>query len=377
VQLALAACCLVGCAAPGRVTPLRTVFPVTTPLPDTVASASVPLAVEEFSASVDVVVGDAPARSFKVDTGAQMCALPRSWALELGLPMRSVFGSLAGATSTEWGWHQIARIERLSIGDVVFEGLHAFVIDDAFLSKPLLGFRVFEDLVVTLDFPRAQLTMRPQHAISAGATDVPGMRFRLRSDVPEIEVVMDGRPLSVVLDTGLGDALRLPTRFERLVELESPPEAVRTARTVNSFAVTRMARASGDLHLASYRLHRPIVSFGPGDALLGFGALRSFALTFDLRRRSIRFEAVEPQAVIQSPSIYGFGFILAQEGERRVVDSVYPGGPAERAGLLVGDTITGIGATAAVRSTPRSVTLTVRRDGERHVIHIEHGVVVE
>ena len=279
---------LVGCLAPGRVTPLRTEFD-----PSSNATCTVPLFVDDSGASVDVILGDGPSERFQIDTGAEMCALPRSMARALGLRLRSVPGTLTGATRTTWTWLQVARLERLTIGDVTFECLDAFVIDDAFLEEPLLGFRMFEDLVVTFDFPRSRLTLHrgsrddPSCAVGDSTDTEHTIPFRLRGHLPEVEFDLDGEMLRAVLDTGYEETLFLPSSFEQSIRLESPPRAIQRTRTINDRVLTRSARASGDLCLAGEILRRPTVSFGSNAPLLGFAAVRSFALTFDLPRRTL------------------------------------------------------------------------------------------
>jgi C-terminal processing protease CtpA/Prc len=114
---------------------------------------------------------------------------------------------------------------------------------------------------------------------------------------------------------------------------------------------------------------------------VGAGVLKRFNVTFDYGRQRLIFE---PNANYARPDAYDrAGMWINRDSEGFEVVDVVAGGPAEAAGLKVGDRITAIGGTPAGRlSLPvvrerfrtepvgTKVKLTIRRDGKERSLKV-------
>ena len=107
---------------------------------------------------------------------------------------------------------------------------------------------------------------------------------------------------------------------------------------------------------------------------VGGGALKRFTVTFDYARKRIIFE---PNAAFETPDVYDrAGMWLNRGSDSFEVVDVVAGGPAEVAGVKVGDRITAYSACARQLSLPivrerfrteavgTTIKLAVQRDGK-------------
>ena len=238
------------------------------------------------------------------------------------------------------------------------------------LGRPIdgiLGYDTFQDLLLTLDYPRRQVRVGKGRLPRPNGKDVFELEGRGR---PFLPVQVEGRRERVLIDSGASSLLDLNaapswTWIQR-------PRPVGARMQIRGVTVRSAGRLSSDVLFGPAIVERPIVELTDGTQLVGSDLLRHFELTFEWTRR-IRIRQAEP-GPIESATPLGIGVGFEPGPEGLEVLQVFAGSPAEGAGVLVGDLVTAIdGVPVAERGcdppipeyTPR-VTLSILR-GEREM----------
>lgn len=212
----------------------------------------------------------------------------------------------------------------------------------------LVGFEVFKRVIVRIDYPGRRLLLYPPDAAPAALGET--LPFVLDDRTPMIDGRIDGKPVRFAVDTGSRATLTIHSPFARANELDQRYAVGPLA--VNGWGVggpmSSRAFRIGLLELGSIRLEQVTADMFLGekgafasadaDANLGSGVLKAFIATFDYANRRI--------SLAQGPSVYrdegydrlGMWLNLAGDGSLEVA-AVTADGPAESAGVRVGDRI--------------------------------------
>ncbi|MEI6860825.1 MAG: aspartyl protease family protein [Verrucomicrobiota bacterium] len=237
------------------------------------------------------------------------------------------------------------RVRSLALGAARFENVTALVYDFDELSAHyglkidgLLGYTLFRDTVLTLDYPHAQLGLVP--AVSAPA--LPGRVLPLLGDWsrPVVAAQLGDRPLAVLLDTGSSGALRLnPGIFPPRLAAPARPGA--TVATLTGDRQQEIGRLADDFVLGGRTFTRPVVELTDQPAAVGSEVLRHFRITLDAERglASLIRDGDDP---IGSDPLRSTGISLRRFPAYWRVVSIVAGSPADDAGLESGDLITRI-----------------------------------
>lgn len=380
---------------PPSVTAARTVLPAG-------RTVAVPMDLGSGQPVVEVVLdGRGPYRMF-LDTGAGSTVLDRSLAEELGL--RHVGTTRIGdPANPEAIAADLVLIDSLRIGGARFEGIRAASWDrsalrrDADPPRGVIGFAVFRELLLTLDYPAAEVHLSRGRLPAADGQTI--LRYADPDGVPAIPIEVAGARLEADLDTGSPGFLSIPESDTSRVRFAGPLEVMGRGRTVNSEVLFRGAVVDGAVAIGSHRFDHALVMVQNAlpNPILGGRALRDFALTFDQQAKSIRFERTRvspPEAfapprgapggsVVQGPPPGGktAGVMLSPQpdGGLTVVGTL-PGSAAARADLAQGDHVLKLNGTpvesmsddarlAALHHSP--VTLTIARGGRTFDITLE------
>jgi CubicO group peptidase (beta-lactamase class C family)/predicted aspartyl protease len=248
--------------------------------------------------AVDVSIGGSKPYRFVVDWGANLLAISPAVAKELALaPLgRDVMGN------------QTVRIDALQVGGVRFRGLVAAVVPffEGKEEQGVLGLNVMRELLVTLDYPGAQIRFERG---ALPAEDGRGILSYRPSEGggPIIPITVAGRADSAQLDTGASRWLLLPESAKTTRSWKSGPAPAGIGIGPQAGA-RRMeeARLDGALSIGQFTVADPIVTFRPADrpqALLGSATLENFAVTLDQSNHRVRFQraAAGPIAVPEAP----------------------------------------------------------------------------
>ena len=124
------------------------------------------------------------------------------------------------------------------------------------------------------------------------------------------------------------------------------------------------------------------------DGTVGFGFLKNFNITFDLKRRRVWLENFSGKVADDPRAHIGIAVTYSRSRERMVIVAVVPNGPADRAGITRGDFLVSVGDQNLRRSSYRQVRamlsgevgseieIAVSRDGELHRFKLKRQLLV-
>lgn len=293
---------------------------------------------------VEAVQSDGRLRRFLVDTGSSVSyaspGLAGSLAQKERTPRTARVESADGGVTTL----PAVTLRRLRLGEAHFERVPAAVFDFAELSAHLglpidglLGFPLFRDHVMTLDYPRARLVLAPPSTPAPAGARASTLAFNNEQRVPFIPVQLGNESFAALIDTGSDGALTLnPLGLHPRFQAGPRPGAV-----VSSLAGDRaplIGRLDQEMLIGTHVVSRPIVDLTQNVSALGGELLRHFALTFDQRRNLVTFVREPEGAVVLEPRrSTGLGFARAPARWR--VIAVVPGTPASALGVQPGELV--------------------------------------
>ncbi|GAB4039672.1 hypothetical protein GCM10028774_41750 [Spirosoma jeollabukense] len=240
----------------------------------------------------------------------------------------------------------------------------------------ILGYELFANLVVTIDFQRQEITcIQPQHYHYRRRK---GDRYPLfitdRKAFTNALSVFDGTafvPLRVVLDTGAGQALLLD-RFQQAVSIPIPNKVlqVELGRGLNGFITgelgrldrVRLGRSELTNVLASFpdrsTYNQKVAELPARQGSIGCELLRRFRVTFNYPEHYFVLKPVN--RLLREPFEHDMSGLELRAGgqdfHRYFINLIMANSPAERAGLRVGDEL--IGVNNYLNQTLRLSTLT-------------------
>ncbi|HEX7077377.1 MAG TPA: serine hydrolase [Candidatus Eisenbacteria bacterium] len=244
---------------------------------------------------VDVMVNGKGPFHFGLDTGAAGTVhLDSTFAARLGLPVvgHTQIGDPSGRNQRDVPLMEVASLE---IGGARFAGLTAPVRSYSAMShgEPIdgiLGFRLFADCLVTLDWPNGRLRIEKGSLPPENGRDV--IAFHDERGIPSFTMRVAGHDVDADLDAGSMGGIILPDSMATALPLASEPRVVGHARTVSNSFDIKAADLDGDVSVGSLTFHRPTVEFQPlfPMANLGSRMLRDLRVTFDQKGKRMRIE---------------------------------------------------------------------------------------
>jgi len=231
----------------------------------------------------------------------------------------------------------------------------------------IMGFNVFEQLLLTLDYHDEEVRVRRG---SLGPVDGREVFEDLGKRRPYIALDFGDRRVPLLIDSGSSGGLDL--RAEDVEEWLVKPRPVSAAVRYSNVVVTESGRIGESPRFGPLVLDRPVIDLRDSTRLIGSEALERFELTFDQRSERIRMvpDSNEP---IRLPLPRGIGAALSPRAAGFEVIRVFDGLPAQEAGLQVGDLLVAIDGVAVTdRGCERaeddddrvSKRLTIRRGDE-------------
>jgi hypothetical protein len=256
------------------------------------APHSAPLEVIHDKPFVMVMVnGKGPFR-FVVDTGTGGEAfVTAELAAQLGLPGA---GQARLQDPSGQGGQRVpmVMIESLRVAGVEFTGIKAAVhplgVGEG-SYQGLLGFVLFRDYLLTLDFPAHRLTLEPGALTPDGERSV--LPFRMPDGVPIVAVEIGGLRTEAQIDSG-GSGLSLPALMVPRLRFAIEPADFGNGQSLSTRFQIKAARLASNVRLGGYTFTQPFVEINPAFPLANLGAcpLQGFAVTFDQKSLLVRFE---------------------------------------------------------------------------------------
>jgi len=285
------------------------------------------------------------------------------------------------------------KVDTIAIGDVTFSNVRAFPTRSGMPSgsdEPMgiLGLRLFEDYLVTFDYPNRRFIFESGRLPPSGEGILRCSFDEKYGSILTIQPTVAGIAMNVHIDTGSPAVLALLSKWQKKLPLTSKPVKVGMARTPAGSADVYMARLEGTLKVGDHEFENPKVDFADLGPMLdydcgniGSGLLKDFALTVDQTNRRVRLrrgsDGSKPITRVSrkvSDAPYRIGVAFRPGSDRLIVQHVLPGSAGEKGGLKQGDVVIEVNGKpvgdvsqeelSRVFGSPELVVLKVRR-GEK------------
>lgn len=292
---------------------------------------------------------DGSTRRFLVDTGSTATLVSADLARAIGQRERNAARRNVHVRSANGGEVSLESVtlKRLSLGDAVFERVPALIYDFEELSSHLglqidglVGFPVFRDTLLTLDYPGARLVIAPHPDLPAPLANSgrsSTIAFNNEQGTPFIPVQLGNESFVVLVDSGSDGALSLnPVGLHPRFAF-----GPRTGTVVSSLAGDRqqqIGRVAQDLLVGSHTIAQPVVDLTDQLSSLGGELLRHFTITFDQRRNRVTFVR-DTDGVVTPAARRSTGLSFARGPAYWRVYGVVPESPATSLGVQQGDLV--------------------------------------
>ncbi|MFT3828916.1 MAG: aspartyl protease family protein [Opitutaceae bacterium] len=300
-------------------------------------------------------VGSAGPYFFLIDTGSSVtlvsdriaAAVPGFRTTPAVAPVQ-VVSAAGGATMLG-----STTVPSLTLGTANFANVRAAVYDFVDFSNHLgvtvdgiLGFPIFRDLLLTLDYPRNRVVLSPRYP----ARTVPGVAipFALEDGTrPIVNVALGDKTFMALVDSGSDlpftlDATGLNPPFK------AGPRTGPLVATLSGNAPRQIGRLADSLVLGTCEIREPRVMLTDQLSTIGAEILRHFIVTFDQRRGLVILDPERAAAVkLPSQRTTGLSFVRLP-AEWRVLQ-VLDDAPAATQQIEPGDAIVGINGEPIIK----------------------------
>jgi len=264
---------------------------------DTTA-AVMPLQMRGLMPVVEVTLNSQGPFFFMIDTGAGMQAdIDVSVAQRLNLRAngRVLSGDPSGVNDREVATATIDSIKIGSNRGVEFRDVTA-VVRAHRITKDypdvdgILGFALFTDYLLTLDYPAMQVRLSRGVLSPPNRNDI--LNFEIENRIPVIELAIGKMRVRAHVDSGNFVAgFILPEEIVEQLQLLSSPVTVGSARSVSNRIDLKQVQLRDTIRVGSFDFPQPLVQFPAlSDTNLGFKVLREFTVTFDQKNRRMKLE---------------------------------------------------------------------------------------
>ena len=211
-----------------------------------------------------------------VDTAANVTILQMRVANELQLPVLR-----PGDASKLVALHSM-RIGGAYFGDMV---VGAKEWDEEI--DGIIGFNVFANCLLTMDYPKQQLILRHGELPPANGKDV--FTYGLDKRSPTLEIVVGTERLNIIVDTGARQALIVTNAIASKFKFEkalTPGAILSTFHTAASQSME--GRLAQELEIGIHKIARTRVHVWDDVPVMGSDLFKDFVLTFDQKNRTLK-----------------------------------------------------------------------------------------
>lgn len=257
--------------------------------------AVVPMQFRGLMPVIEVKINGQGPFAFTIDTGAGMQAdIDTSVATQLKLvPNGKVLtGDPSGENDRVVA---TARLDTIAFGGAEFRNVTAVVRPQRITRDypnvdGILGFALFTDYLLTLDYPAMQVRLARGALPVANGADI--LSFEIENRRPVIEVAIGKIRVRAHVDSGNFVAgFILPEALVEQLQLLSQPIMAGGARSVSNQIELKQAQLRATIHIGHFDYPQPTITFPAlRDTNVGFKVLREFVLTFDQKNRRMKLE---------------------------------------------------------------------------------------
>lgn len=225
---------------------------------------------------VNVTLNNKGPYKLLVDTAANVTILQMRVADELQLPVLR-----PGDKS------RLVALKDMRIGGAHFEDMvvGARAWDEAI--DGVLGFNVFADLLLTMDYPSQRLILREGELPATNGKDV--FTYGLDNRCPTLEVTIGNERLNILVDTGARQALVIPNSIASKLKFAgelTPGPKLSTFDTGAS--ASRIGKLADELSMGIHKIAGTKVYVWEDVPVLGSDLFKDFVLTFDQKNLRLR-----------------------------------------------------------------------------------------
>jgi hypothetical protein len=239
-----------------------------------------------------MVNGRGPYR-FLIDTGTGgQAMITPELAQELSLPVTG-HARLKDPSGIGEQPSDLTRIDSLSVAGAEFSEIDAVVhnLYGDVTCQGILGFPLFEDYLLTLDFPGHRLILSPGVLDDSSGAVLP---FRMPEGVPIVHLGIGGQQFEAQLDSG-GTGLSVPEKDSKELKFLAAPVDFGNGESVSTKFQIRAARLGSDVTLGRYTFKQAFVEINSAFPLVNIGStpLQHFVITFDQLNDLVRLYSTE------------------------------------------------------------------------------------
>jgi hypothetical protein len=330
---------LVGCTTSSR-TPGRTVVDVT--------ATTIPARILSNFFIVETRWEDGRTYRLLVDTGSTISYVSPEVAKRFAVKQKKGEQPKVQVRSASGGEVELEAItlRRLTLGDAHFDRVPALIFDFTELSSHLgvaidgiIGFPVFRNTLLTLDYPGSRLIIGPYPAVYAPlpkqTSRVSTIPFNNQQGTPLIPIQMGNESFIVLIDSGSDGSLTINPAGLHPQFANGP----RVGTMVSSLQGDRRqltGRLSQTVLIGGLTVEQPIVDLTDQLSSIGGELLRHFAVTFDQRRNQVTL-VHDQEGPVTMDARRHTGLSFARSPVYWRVLTVIPDTPAAQLPLQTGD----------------------------------------
>jgi predicted aspartyl protease len=232
--------------------------------------------------------------SFLVDTGttSNLIISPR---LAANLKLKEVgTRRISDAKQNSVIVGSVVAIDSIEVGGVQFAPRTALVTPlqraGRSVFEGILGFDLFRDRLLTLDFRRHKLLLDKGNLPPAADANV--IPFQSKNGIPVVTIIVNSQAIEAAIDTG-ATGVMLPESIAKTLQFVEPPTLLPRAETLVDQFYVRGATLTSDIRLATFDFEQPFVAISPAVPVVNLGAdvFADFRVTFDEQSGHVRLES--------------------------------------------------------------------------------------
>jgi predicted aspartyl protease len=223
--------------------------------------------------------------SFLVDTGTnrKLIISPR---LAANLELKRVGAKqISDAEQNSLITGSVVGIDSIEVGGVQFAPCTALVTPLQSAGRPsvfegILGFDLFRDWLLTLDFRRHKLLLDKGNL--PPVADAKVIPFQSKNGIPVVTIIINSLSIEAAIDTG-ATGVMLPETVAKTLQFAEPPVLMPRAETLVDQFDVHGATLTTDIRLAAFDFEKPFVAISQAVPIVNLGAdvFADFTVTFD------------------------------------------------------------------------------------------------